>query len=183
MHALFAARYLQHKDHARLARFAMILALLSLLAMPLAHAQQAPEPTTPTGATAPPAAWTITVKLQGVQPKRKGRINCALFSAQAPGSARAFPMNPRGAVGSVDVRVGGATHACTFTVPGPGAYAVSVMHDENGNGRVDTSMLGFPKEGWATSNNVKPTFRAPTFAESRVQVRQATTTIAVSMHY
>lgn len=35
----------------------------------------------------------------------------------------------------------------------PGDYAVSVIHDRNNNGKLDTNTLGIPKEGFAFGNN------------------------------
>ena len=35
----------------------------------------------------------------------------------------------------------------------PGTYAISILHDENRTGRMDTDGLGIPNEGWAVSNN------------------------------
>lgn len=45
----------------------------------------------------------------------------------------------------------------------PGAYALSIMHDENGNGRLDT-FAGIPKEGFGFSRNPAIRFGPPNFA-------------------
>ena len=45
-------------------------------------------------------------------------------------------------------------------------YALSVLHDENGNGRMDTNFIGIPKEGYGVSNNINPRTRAPKFEEA-----------------
>lgn len=34
-----------------------------------------------------------------------------------------------------------------------GVYAVSVLHDENVNGKLDKNLIGVPKEGYGVSNN------------------------------
>lgn len=47
-----------------------------------------------------------------------------------------------------------------------GAYAVQVMHDENGNGRLDANFLGMPVEGYGFSNNPQ-VMRRPTYDEAR----------------
>jgi uncharacterized protein (DUF2141 family) len=44
-------------------------------------------------------------------------------------------------------------------------YAFTVHHDENLNEKIDRSIIGFPIEGWGTSNNVKPPMRIPNFEE------------------
>jgi uncharacterized protein (DUF2141 family) len=37
----------------------------------------------------------------------------------------------------------------------PGKYAVRYYHDENMNGKMETNLVGKPKEGYGFSNNVK----------------------------
>lgn len=63
---------------------------------------------------------------------------------------------------------------------GAGAYAVTVLHDENGDGRLDTNLLGIPKEGVGITNNRLPKFSAPTFTDARFEMpegRQQTVTV------
>ena len=47
-----------------------------------------------------------------------------------------------------------------------GDYAVAVIHDENGNNKLDT-MLGIPREGFGFSRNPTIGFGAPKFAAAR----------------
>jgi uncharacterized protein (DUF2141 family) len=46
-----------------------------------------------------------------------------------------------------------------------GTYALSVIHDENGNGKLDT-FAKVPREGYGFSGNPPLLFRAPRFAET-----------------
>jgi len=48
----------------------------------------------------------------------------------------------------------------------PGAYAVAVIHDENGNARLDT-FAGIPREGFGFSRNPAIRFGPPRFAAAR----------------
>ncbi|GGD20817.1 DUF2141 domain-containing protein [Aureimonas glaciei] len=48
----------------------------------------------------------------------------------------------------------------------PGTFAISALHDENDNGKLDTNLIGIPKEGIAVSNDAMPKFSAPRFAET-----------------
>jgi uncharacterized protein (DUF2141 family) len=50
-----------------------------------------------------------------------------------------------------------------------GACAVAVVHDENGNGRLDKNSLGIPTEGYDVPNN--RTFAARESAVLRVNLR------------
>ena len=51
----------------------------------------------------------------------------------------------------------------------PGRYAVSLLHDENGNGRLDTT-LGIPREGFGFSNNPGLRFGPPRFESVLVEL-------------
>ena len=53
-----------------------------------------------------------------------------------------------------------------FTGLKPGTFAISALHDENDNGRLDTNLIGIPQEGIAVSNDAMPRFSAPKFAET-----------------
>ncbi|MHA6766491.1 DUF2141 domain-containing protein [Sphingobium ummariense] len=44
----------------------------------------------------------------------------------------------------------------------PGNYAIAIIHDENGNGRLDT-FVGIPREGVGFSRNPALRFGAPSF--------------------
>ena len=47
-----------------------------------------------------------------------------------------------------------------------GDYALAVIHDENGNGRLDT-FAGIPREGYGFSRNPAVRFGPPRFAAAR----------------
>ena len=65
-----------------------------------------------------------------------------------------------------------------------GDYGVAIYHDENDNGQMDFSFLGFPTEGYGFSNNVHPRFSAPSFASCRISVSAGSTkTVAISLVY
>ena len=53
----------------------------------------------------------------------------------------------------------------------PGDYAVSVIHDRNNNGKLDTNRLGIPREGFAFGNNAMGMFGPPTFVKAKVSIR------------
>lgn len=68
--------------------------------------------------------------------------------------------------------VAAATHAAHFADLAPGAYALSLIHDENGNGKLDTR-LGIPREGVGFSRNPRLMFGAPSFAAVRIDIAGA----------
>ncbi|MBS0505578.1 MAG: DUF2141 domain-containing protein [Proteobacteria bacterium] len=63
-----------------------------------------------------------------------------------------------------------------------GAYAVSLFHDENANGRLDT-MLGIPREGFGFSRNPPIRFGPPRFAAARFAVTSGAAQQQVRLKY
>jgi len=65
----------------------------------------------------------------------------------------------------------------------PGDYALSVVHDENENGKLDSNALGIPKEGFAFGNNAIGKFGPPTFEKAKMKVEGKNVTWLISMKY
>lgn len=61
-------------------------------------------------------------------------------------------------------------------------YALSVMHDENNNGRLDTT-LGIPREGFGFSRNPVVRFGPPRFRDVRFAVSGGSSNLPVRMKY
>jgi uncharacterized protein (DUF2141 family) len=116
-----------------------------------------------------PAA-DLTVQITGVRVPASGspgEIGCALYS-----KPDGFPMNNASAtVQWHPAKAEGVT--CKFPGLASGKYAVSVVHDLNGNKRTDTKMFGIPTEDWGVSNNIRPKMRAPKFEEAAFAVDAA----------
>lgn len=64
----------------------------------------------------------------------------------------------------------------------PGNYAAAIVHDENGNGKLDTTM-GIPREGFGFSRNPKIGFGPPSFAATRFALNDAGKPQSVRMRY
>lgn len=63
-----------------------------------------------------------------------------------------------------------------------GDYALAVIHDENGNGRLDT-FAGIPREGYGFSRNPPVTFGPPRFAAARFTLDGTGADARIVMHY
>jgi uncharacterized protein (DUF2141 family) len=48
-----------------------------------------------------------------------------------------------------------------------GSYAVGCIHDENGNGKLDTNLLGIPREGVCASNDAQGHRGPPQWKDAR----------------
>ena len=56
----------------------------------------------------------------------------------------------------------------SYVLPGVahGRYAISVFHDENGNGKLDKNFWGVPKEPFAFSRDARAKFSKPDFKDA-----------------
>lgn len=60
-----------------------------------------------------------------------------------------------------------------------GQYAISVYHDKNANGKLDTGLFGIPKEPLGTSNDVKIRFGPPKYDDAAFILDQSEMTISI----
>ena len=70
----------------------------------------------------------------------------------------------------------------TFGHVPEGRYAISLIHDENGNGKLDKRLM-IPREGFGFSRNPKITFGPPKFSAVEVAVGQGDVKVPVKMKY
>ncbi len=131
----------------------------------------------PAPAGADEARATLTIEAQNFR-SSQGRAAFSVFR-QKDG----FPAEPRKAHRVMAAPITAAGKArITLSLP-PGVYAVSILHDENSNGRLDTDWLGRPREGLGASNNARGRRGPPRFEDARFEVKAPTTTIAIRMLY
>lgn len=95
-------------------------------------------------------------------------------------STRFLECQAQGAV-SRNVPAAGAAET-TLSGVRPGTYALLVIHDENGNGKLDM-MMRIPREGFGFSNNPKLHMRAPRFDEVRFTVAPGRSNQNVRLRY
>jgi uncharacterized protein (DUF2141 family) len=75
----------------------------------------------------------------------------------------------------------GSVRAVFKDVPA-GEYAISVFHDANGNGKLDTNFIGIPKEGVGASNDAMGSFGPPSFQKAKFKCPSAGV-VSVTMKY
>lgn len=83
---------------------------------------------------------------------------------------------------AVTRNVPAATHGLRFTGLPYGNYAVAVIHDENGNAKLDT-FAGIPREGFGFSRNPPIRFGAPSFSAARFAVESDAPRQQVGLRY
>lgn len=127
-------------------------------------------------APSPATAAEVEVQIQGLRNAR-GLVRICLTRDPAH-----FPdCNGDPAAVSRSVPAGQAASIHLGTVA-PGAYALSAIHDENGNGRLDTFMA-IPREGFGFSRNPRIHFGPPSFEEVRFPVGATPVRQIVQMKY
>lgn len=108
------------------------------------------------------AEGTMTFEIDRLRSDR-GQVGCALFKG-----SEGFPMESDKAFRRQYAPISDGRARCVFERLPPGDYALSVMHDEDGDGEIDRGLFGPPTEGWATSNNAAPrAFGPPSWDRAR----------------
>jgi len=122
---------------------------------------------------------TLTVRVTGAR-NTKGKIGVTLFQ-----NARGFPDDTSKAIRQESVEIDPKTMSAQvmFKDLPQGTFAISVLHDENGNGKMDKNFVGMPKEGYGASNNPSKKRRAPTFDEAKFSLNTSEQAIEITLLY
>ena len=111
-------------------------------------------------------AAQLTISVSGVN-TGKGRIFVALHRAAA---GVKFP-DMKGAVAGAWRKAQKGGFSVTFDELEPGRYAVNGFHDANGDGKLDTNLLGIPTEGYGFGNGAAGSFGPPDFTSASIAVK------------
>jgi uncharacterized protein (DUF2141 family) len=113
------------------------------------------------------SAKDLTVEIQNRKSK-SSQILCGLF-VRPDG----FPMDPAQGEKSITAeQTSDGKTVCAFKDINAHEIAVSVLEDLNGNGKMDTSSIGLPKEPWGVSKNAAAhKFGPPKFSEAKVSLK------------
>ncbi len=119
----------------------------------------------------------IRIEIAGLH-NDKGQTLCALFS-----SADDFPKKAEKAVARTSSVISKQHAVCDFPGVAPGTYAVSVIHDENSNGKLDTNFMGIPREGVGASNDARGHFGPPKFDAASFRFSGGQLTLKITVNY
>lgn len=125
----------------------------------------------------PAQGSVLHVEVVGLR-NNKGQVSCSLYS-----SAEGFPKKVQNAVAHIIVPISDQKAVCDFPGIAPGTYAVSVYHDENSNGKLDTNFLGIPREGVGASNNARGHMGPPKFDSAKFQVAGGWLNLEITINY
>jgi uncharacterized protein (DUF2141 family) len=122
-------------------------------------------------------AGELTVNITDVRVP-KGTLKVAVVNSEAGWNNQEKPVAFEEVV-VTEQQVADKAVVVRFKLPA-GSYAVQVMHDENGNGKLDTNVMGIPVEGYGFSNNPRVMRRAY-FSEAKFDVTDAASDITVQL--
>lgn len=79
------------------------------------------------------------------------------------------------------VPVAANTVTLMLPAPGPGRYGVKLFHDVNGDGKMETNIMGFPTEPVGFSNDAPIRLGPPSFADAAFNVGPAGATQTITL--
>jgi len=105
------------------------------------------------------------VKITGIRSAR-GQLVLAVFkdqvSYEAEKPCKTFLFNKK------NLSNGSLTVKCGLEA---GVYGITLVDDENGNGKIDKNLIGIPKEGFGFSNFFMEKLKKPTFDDFKVDLK------------
>ncbi len=81
----------------------------------------------------------------------------------------------------VQVKAEGSVVRIVLNDVAPGTYAIKAFHDVDRNGKLDTNLMGIPKEPYGFSNDAMGTFGPPSFEQAAFKVGTGTATARFKM--
>jgi len=123
-----------------------------------------------------PKSGHLTVRVVGFKHDR-GQFIINIFSAEL-----GFPSDRQKAIRSIAGEISNQLAVLEFSDLPPDTYAISALHDENGNGKVDTNFIGIPKEPSGTSRDAKGHFGPPKFRDATFALGNEDMTVIISLH-
>ena len=124
-----------------------------------------------------PGSGQLEVRVEGIE-HSDGSMRFALFA-----TPEGFPSDPATAERVETLPVSSPTMTWTLEGVPTGVWAVSVLHDENGNAEMETNWMGAPAEGWGVSNDARGRFGPPSFEDASFEIGEPGTTIVIKLTY
>lgn len=119
--------------------------------------------------TLAPAVHALDLTIEVANAKVQGGTLYASLHADETGW-----MQTDRARASQRVEVNGERVRIVYTGLPAGRYAVTMYHDENGNGQLDKNMMGIPRERVGFSRDARGRMGPPSFADAAIDVQQDT---------
>lgn len=108
-------------------------------------------------------AGDLTIQLDGVQ-NTNGNLMIAVYQG-----AEGF-LKQDHAIAATILNAARGGRAITLRGLPAGDYAAAIFHDADGDGKMNTNLIGIPTEGFGFSNNASGTMGPPDFAQAAITV-------------
>ena len=95
----------------------------------------------------------------------------------------AFPGKHEKAVARIFSDINGTTASAVFENIPYGEYAISVIHDENNNSKLDANFVGIPKEGYGASNDAPAQMGPPKYKDAKFTLEKSELRFTIRMVY
>ncbi len=105
--------------------------------------------------------YTINVTVTNVE-SNKGKVFLALYNSESSFLEKVMQ--------GTTSKIYNNSCAVVFKNIPEGTYAVSIFHDENDNGKMDTNFVGIPKEDYGCSNNAKGFMGPPKWEDAKFEL-------------
>jgi uncharacterized protein (DUF2141 family) len=148
--------------HTTIIRITIILATLNLQANLFAQAQK---------------QGRIIVEITHIQ-NENGDVKITVHN-----KAEAFPNNHALSVARTTSEISGTTIKAVFDSIPYGEYAISILHDENGNGIMDSNWVGIPQEGYGASNDAPAKMGPPKYEDAKFTLDKPELNLKIKMVY
>jgi uncharacterized protein (DUF2141 family) len=96
-------------------------------------------------------------------------------------SEKGYPDQPDQALRSYSIPLKDGKCNLKITDLKPGTYAICVIHDADGNGKLNTNPVGYPTEKYGFSNNARAYFSAPAFSKAAFELKHETKQIRIQL--
>lgn len=114
----------------------------------------------------------IVIHIQNL-PSNEGKIFAALYNNETSFLKENYQAK------IVDINDKAAT--VTFSGIPQGVYAVSFFQDENNNQKMDTNVMGIPKEPYGCSNNARGFMGPPKWEDAKFEMKDQTVQQTISL--
>jgi uncharacterized protein (DUF2141 family) len=112
----------------------------------------------------PPGTGRVEVTMTGFK-SEVGQARVALFL-----DPRSWPDGEESVFGTAVLPIRDGQAVAEFEDVPAGPFAVSVFHDKDGNGKLDSDLLGIPSEDYGFSADARDMFGPPSFDEARLEL-------------
>ena len=149
----------------------LVIALLFTATAPL-MAENATQ-----GTVDPTQTGSIVVHIKELR-NLNGMVGASLYA-----SKKGFPDTPERSYATLVKKITATEDTFVFENVPYGTYAISVLHDENGNGKMDKNFFGLPTEGCGISTNPKIGMGGPKYNDSVFTLNSKQLEMTIGMRY